>query len=139
MAHATLEEILKKNGYSRTTARSQVFNLLKGQEPQTMQVLVSRAKGSVDRASVYRAVSLFEQLGIVHRINVGWKYKVELTDLFTSHRHHFHCVNCGITQVLPSDQPLEKKISQLSNSIGARAHQHQLEIQGLCLNCLAAK
>jgi Fe2+ or Zn2+ uptake regulation protein len=75
---ATLAALLRKNNSSLTKPRKAVFNLLLSKEPQSMQVLVKRAEGKVDRATVYRTIELFEELGIVHRLNIGWKYKIEL-------------------------------------------------------------
>ena len=65
MHYKTLKALLKKNGSSLTKPRKTVFDLLLNQKPQSMQVLASRAKGRVDRATVYRTIDLFERLGIV--------------------------------------------------------------------------
>ena len=64
---------LKQHGQSLTKPRQVVFAALQGQEPQTMQQLVATCAGQIDRATVYRIVSLFEQLGIVQRLQIGWK------------------------------------------------------------------
>ncbi len=48
-----LSALLKKNGSSLTKPRKFVFDLLLNQEPQTIQVLVRRADGQVDRATIY--------------------------------------------------------------------------------------
>ena len=85
-------EILKKtlvdNGYSLTRARLAVFELLNNNEPQTISQILAKANGLVDRVSVYRNIELFEKLGIVRRIYLGWKYKLELSDKFFAHHHH---------------------------------------------------
>jgi len=135
MHHDNLKAILKKNGSSLTKTRRIVFDLLIGQDPQSMQVLIKRADGKLDRATIYRTVDLFEQLGIVHRLNVGWKYKVELSDLFISHHHHFYCTNCGATFNLSPGTMLEKMIDSTAAKEGFSARSHQLEIYGLCANC----
>src|SRR5437868_2920376 len=103
----TLKTLLKNGGASLTKPRRAVFDLLLGQEPQSMQVLIKRADGKLDRATVYRTVDLFERPGIVHRLNIGWKYKIELSDVFVGHHHHFHCTNCGKTYSLPPNPMLE--------------------------------
>jgi len=132
---ATLKALLKKNNASLTNPRKVVFNLLLSGEPQSMQVLVKRAEGKVDRATVYRTVELFEELGIVHRLNIGWKYKVELSDLFLGHHHHFHCSNCGKTFTLPANPMLETMIDSAVAKEGYSPRSHNLEISGLCSNC----
>jgi Fur family ferric uptake transcriptional regulator len=131
----TLKALLKKNGASLTAPRKVVFDLLLDQEPQSMQVLVKRAEGKVDRATVYRTIELFERLGIVHRLNIGWKYKIELSDVFLGHHHHFHCVNCGKTYTLPANSMLETMIDSAIVKEGFSPRSHNLEIYGLCINC----
>lgn len=88
----------------------------------------------VDRASVYRAVELFERLGIVQRLNMGWKYKLELTDKFAAHHHHLSCNNCGKT-ITMNEASLEKIIESLAREHHFKPTAHQIEIQGLCQAC----
>src|SRR5579859_5743980 len=86
---------LHAQGQSLTRPRRIVFMALQKSEPKTMQQLVSACAGQVDRASVYRSVTLFEKLGIVQRLQIGWKYKLELSDAFQRHHHHLTCLKCG--------------------------------------------
>jgi Fur family transcriptional regulator, ferric uptake regulator len=136
MHQENLKALLKKNGSSLTHTRKLIFNLLLNQKPQSMQVLVKRAGDSVDRATVYRTIELFERLGIVHRLNIGWKYKVELSDIFQGHHHHFYCTNCTKTYSLPGNPMLETMIDSVASKEGYSPRGHQLEIQGLCPSCI---
>jgi len=133
--HDDLAALLKKNGSSLTKPRKFVFDLLLNQEPQTIQVLVRRATDQVDRATIYRTVELFEELGIVHRLNIGWKYKIELSDIFSGHHHHFYCANCQKTYNLPPNSMLETMIDSVTGKEGFSPRGHQLEVHGLCENC----
>lgn len=135
MEYDSLRALLKKGGASLTGPRRTVFDLLYGQEPQSMQVLIKRAEPEVDRATVYRTVELFERLGIVHRLNVGWKYKIELSDLFVGHHHHFHCSKCGTTYSLEPSPMLETMIDTVAAKENFSPRGHQLEIHGVCANC----
>jgi Fur family ferric uptake transcriptional regulator len=126
-------QILKDHGYSVTEARMAVFKALVGQEPMSMHSLIGLAV-EVDRASVYRAIDLFEKLGIVQRLNTGWKYKIELTDRFNDHHHHISCTECGKT-VAMNEQELEQFIEALARQHGFALKSHQIEIQGVCTNC----
>jgi Fur family ferric uptake transcriptional regulator len=135
MHYQTLKVLLKKSGSSLTEPRKIVFDLLLNQKPQTMQVLVGRAGNKVDRASVYRTMELFERLGIVNRLNIGWKYKFELSDVFQEHHHHFHCTNCGTTLSLAPNAMLETMIDTVAAKSGHAARGHQLEVSGLCADC----
>ena len=130
-----LAALLKKNGSSLTKPRKLVFDLLLDREPQTMQVLVQRAASRVNRATIYRTIELFEELGIVHRLNIGWKYKIELSDMFVEHHHHFYCTSCHKTYNLEPNSMLETMIDSLVSKEGFAPRGHQLEIYGLCENC----
>jgi Fe2+ or Zn2+ uptake regulation protein len=129
------EEHLRKHGYSVTKSRQTVFNALANQEAMSMHDILGRLKGSVDRASLYRTVALFEKLGIAHRLQQGWKYKIELTDQFHYHHHHFTCTNCGLIIALREDPTIEASILILAREYGTEPSSHQLEIQGLCPAC----
>ena len=125
--------LLKSAGYSITAARTAVFEALLGHEPLSMHELVERV-GKVDRASVYRAVDLFERLGIVLRLSSGWKYKLELTDKFAEHHHHLTCIRCGRTVAMNEDE-LERLIAELAATHRSKPTAHQIELQGLCQDC----
>ncbi len=129
-----LTQSLKSAGYSLTQARKAVFSALQGHEPQTMHELVASCK-TVDRASVYRIIALFEQLGIVQRLQIGWKYKIELTGSFVHHHHHLSCLQCGKVIALPEDEDLENRLHDLASAQNFLPQDHQLEIRGLCQTC----
>jgi len=129
-----LRNILKAEGSSLTAARRTVFEALLHQEPLTMHQLVERCPG-IDRASAYRTVALFERVGIVQRLQTGWKYKLELADIFHDHHHHATCLRCGRTAILPEDTAVEQRLRQLAKQLGFRSSKHQVELQGYCAEC----
>lgn len=129
-----LANILKQNGLNITDQRQTIFDVLGGCESLSMNELVKKTAGSMDRASVYRNVSTFEKLGIVQRINFGWKYRIELSETFAGHHHHLVCTKC--LTILPIDtRDLEDFIDQVADQHGFMAKTHQIEIQGLCSKC----
>jgi len=130
-----LTETLKKNGYSLTKPRQALFSSLQSGTPRTMRELTLDLSSVMDRASIYRAVALFEELGIVVRVQQGWKYKIELSDIFSPHHHHITCVKCG--KVLSFDEPdgLGNILSQITASSGYTNENHSLEIAGVCPDC----
>ncbi len=129
-----LQKHLKQYSQSLTKPRLAVFLALRGREPQTMQQLVD-ACPAADRASVYRTVALFEKMGVVQRLQIGWKYKLELTDTFSHHHHHMTCLKCG--KVIPFDESpaLEDDLRRIVEAKNFQMQGHQLEIQGLCQAC----
>jgi len=130
-----LVSTLKQEGFSLTKPRQLVFEALQNYEPQTMRELVARCGANLDRASLYRTIALFEQLGIVQRLQIGWKYKLELSDAFSHHHHHFSCVRCGRLIALEEDPSLEARLHELAKAANFVPQDHQLEIRGLCDNC----
>lgn len=132
---ALLRKVLKDSGYSLTQARRTVCDLLWGREPQSMHELTIAAKGFVDRASLYRALELFEKLGLVRRVYIGWKFKVELSDVFTHHHHHISCLGCGKVVAIVEDAQVERLIEDISQRYGFTQPTHQLEVSGYCPMC----
>lgn len=100
-----------------------------------MRELIMACGEQVDRASIYRTIALFEQLGIVKRLQIGWKYKLELSDSFHHHHHHLTCLKCGAVAPLAEDQQLEQRLAHLAKNSNFTMQEHLLEIQGLCLSC----
>ncbi|MDN5274785.1 MAG: Fur family transcriptional regulator [Candidatus Saccharibacteria bacterium] len=129
-------KILRDSNYSATKARLFVFDLLlKATGPQTMHQLIEASKGIIDRVSVYRVIELYEKLGIAQRINIGWKYKIELSDIFLEHHHHMTCLGCGRVIAVKDDPAFEAMINRLGETHGFVLKQHQLEMQGYCDRC----
>lgn len=126
--------MLKTHGHSLTSTRQSVLSAFNDHEPLTMTQLVARIP-QVDRASVYRTVALFESLGILNRLTQGWKYQLELSDLFGHHHHHVTCTSCG--QVVTTAEPaeLEAIITQLAAEVGFTSISHSLELTGICQSC----
>lgn len=138
-AKELLNKILRDNNYSVTSTRQLVFELLRDHEPQSMHDLVVAADGRIDRTSIYRTIDLFERLGIAQRLHIGWKYKLELTDVFSHHHHHISCLSCGKIVAVKEDNEIEALINKLADNYDISADRHQLEIQGYCAKCRAIK
>ncbi len=129
-----LKEYLSSKNFSLSTPRQAIFKALQQSKPLSMLELI-KAVPKVDRASVYRTIALYEKLGIVQRLQIGWKYKLELSDKFSYHHHHAVCSNCGQIVTLKENSQLERKINLLAASQNFAISDHQLEIRGLCSNC----
>lgn len=130
-----LRKILEDGGYKITKGRLHLFRLFHTHhEPQTMAEIVAMSK-EIDRVSVYRIIELYEKLGIVRRITIGWKYRLELSDIFLNHHHHISCLGCGRIVAIKEDDDIENLIKRLGETSGFRQISHQLELQGYCSNC----
>ena len=132
---AQFKDILATNHYHATKTREATFNLLVGSDPQSISQILARAKGTVSRVTIYRNIELFEKIGIVHRIYVGWKYKLELSDQFIAHHHHLSCLNCGAIIDIEDEKHIDEFIYEVSKKYGFQPRRHQFEVDGYCKNC----
>ncbi len=125
---------LKEAGYSVTKTRQMVFRGLLSEEPVTLHELVNRC-AEINRSSVYRTLPLFERLGIVNRIQQGWKYTLELSEAYNTHHHHLTCIRCGATIPIIESEEIEHAIHTLASDSGYSIASHLLEIRGICPKC----
>ncbi len=130
-----LEAALHTYKLSLTKPRQVVFDALQRHEAITMVALIDLCTNEIDRASVYRTVALFEQIGIVQRVQVGWKYLIELSDQFNPHHHHATCNSCGSLIPLAEDDELEGHLDRIAAIHRFQPTMHHLEIHGLCEAC----
>jgi Fur family ferric uptake transcriptional regulator len=114
--------------------RMRMFGMLQNNPALTLKELIKLVKKH-DQVTVYRNIELFEKLGIINRLRLGWHTKIELSDIFQHHHHHIACINCGKVWALKEDKLIEQQIKILAQSKQFKTIDHQLEIRGLCAKC----
>jgi Fur family ferric uptake transcriptional regulator len=130
----TFKNILKTSGYNFTQPRLSVFKIIRDNDPLSISEIIKLIDNRIDRVSVYRIIDIFEKINIIQRVNIGWKYKIELSDQFVDHHHHLICIKCGkIIQM--NETGLESFLEKISKQNNFRTQSHQIEIQGYCSNC----
>lgn len=134
MSSNVIEKALKQHRVSFTKPRKQVYEVLAHSEPLTMQELIASLP-QLDKTTVYRTITLFEGIGVVQRLQIGWKYKLELSNEYQDHHHHITCTSCGQTVALPEDEIIEQRLLALARTQGFEPKDHQLEVRGLCPMC----
>lgn len=128
-----IKSLLKQQGFTATKTRMAVLQTLLALQPASIQQLVAGIPHA-DRATVYRTVDLFVDLGIAKKVYTGFKYRIELGDSFQEHHHHLSCLRCGT--ILDVHTPeIEYAIEQTAANNGFRPIRHDLEISGYCANC----
>lgn len=127
-------DLLKKNGCFETRQRTELFKYLQLSPAVTISKLINDLP-TQDQATVYRNIKLFEQLGIINRLQLGWNSKLELSNQFHDHHHHMTCVNCGKVIAWEEDPSIELRIQTLALKLGFMPQDHQLEVRGLCSDC----
>ena len=128
-----LSNYLKQSGYSVTAPRLVVFEYLDQNDPTTVEAVIAHAVG-IDRASVYRTLALFRQLGVIQDIVASGRRMIELTDAFDTHHHHISCQVCGVLETI-EDVAIEQRLDQIARTKGFAPVRHQIEVSGICANC----
>lgn len=128
-----INQLLKTQGFSNTKTRREVLRALLRMQPATIQQLIS-ALPSVDRATVYRTIDLFVDLGVAKRVATGLEQRIELGDSFQAHHHHLTCLRCGVVIDIHTPE-IESAIEQTALNNVFRPIRHDLEITGYCSRC----
>lgn len=118
----TLEEL----GYKLTKPRLQVLQALEREKSLISARNLHKKITTVDRASVYRTLNIFEKL---HIVNVEILEKEKLYCLADHPHHHIICRKCGYTEEFQCDKREFKKFKNFTNI------HHQLTLTGVCNKC----
>lgn len=134
-------EILKRAGYRVTRARLTVLQVLESEHGHItsadMITEVERIDPAIGRASVFRALDLFTQLGIIRPTYIDTSLTPTYVMMHSGHHHHVICTackrffefeNCG----------LEAMTRSLQEALGVQISGHLLEFYGVCDSCRQA-
>ena len=130
---------LKKSGLKKTEIRTQILMYLLSKSSAISQPeLEKKFKEISDRVTIYRALSAFEEKGIVHKvmdIHGTTRYAIcnESTCDVKNHSDehiHFHCTQCDEITCLE-----DLNIPELNISNSYSIQKINLNIEGVCINC----
>ena len=134
--HSTLH----RAGLRHAEAREQVIELLAA-EPCALSAVEIKAtleaRGRrVGLASIYRALELLSEHGLVERVAVGpglARFERSMPG-GEHHHHHLVCQQCG--RLVAFDDPaLERALSGVSRRLGVRVEHHEVLLRGACEDC----
>ncbi|HVM31066.1 MAG TPA: Fur family transcriptional regulator [Candidatus Limnocylindrales bacterium] len=88
---------------------------------------------SLGRATVFRTLELFNEMGLLERLDLP---NGEHAYVVCAPRHHHHviCSRCGRTSEV-ADLGLEGVLDDASSQTGYQIEDHRLELYGLCPAC----
>ena len=133
---AQLAELLRERGLRATSQRVVMHRLLRDTERHvSAEELLSEASErlpGVSLPTVYATLELFEQLGIVRRVNGGGG--TLLWDTRTDTHHHMICRNCGRIEDLETPLDLERARRSAARA-GFEPDRAEVVVSGLCTNC----
>lgn len=95
-----------------------------------------RTEGTrVGVASVYRALALLSNVGLLQRVPVaGGSARYELVRPGGDHHHHLVCDDCGATTAF-EDDALEQAIGGISRRAAYSVQAHDVTLHGTCPDC----
>jgi Fur family transcriptional regulator, ferric uptake regulator len=130
---------LREAGHRSGGAREAVVALLGRQDCCLSAQEISdklRAGGTdIGQASVYRALELLHELGLVQRVEIGdggSRYEPVLPG--GEHHHHAVCDTCGRVTAF-EDERLERALERLAGRLRHSMSAHEVVIHGDCPRC----
>ena len=135
----SLTNALDEAGYYVTEPRRLVAEMVAERGDHfTALDLVGEAKRrrlGVGRATVFRALELFEELGLVERLDLPTGEHAYVV-CEPTHHHHVICQSCGRgTEV--EDCGIEAVTREIQRRTGYVVDSHRIELFGLCPECAA--
>lgn len=131
---------LARTGHRTTRARRVVAELIDSQYSHfTAADLLDQAEKQrlkVGRASVFRALDLFTELGALERLDLPSGEHAYVACEPEQHHHHVVCRSCG-TSVEVKEGGLQSVVAEIARRSGFQIETHRLELFGLCPGCVA--
>lgn len=123
-------------GHRSSGARQAVIELLADRGGGMIAYEIADGlRGRASSASVYRALGLLVELGLLHAIDLGQgssRYELVLRD--GGHYHHLVCPSCGRTDLF-SDPDLESALERVQHGTPFAIDGHDVVLLGLCPAC----
>jgi Fur family transcriptional regulator, ferric uptake regulator len=139
-AAETIEGV-RAAGHRGGAAQRAVVDLLAREDCcLTAQEIFDRLRGEgrrVSVASVYRALELLSELGLVQRVIVGGSSARFERIAPDNHHHHLVCGDCGRVEKF-SDDRLEQAIHGVASKVGYEVAAHDVVLRGACGECATA-
>lgn len=133
--------LLRRGGHRATPGRVSLLRFLaRAERPLSIGDILSGLGGTLDQATIYRAMEALADAGVVVRVDLGHGHAHY--ELLTGERHHHHvvCVRCGRTEdvALCDVHEIERQILARSR-VFASIERHALEFFGRCSTCARSR
>jgi Fur family ferric uptake transcriptional regulator len=137
-ALSELTERLRRQSRKITGPRKAILDILrKHSHPLTnREILAAMPESHCDLATIYRAMHLLEDLGMVKQFDFGDGIaRFELVgDGGDAHHHHLVCTRCA--HVVELDECFSDEIEKrIADKNGFKSVTHKLEFFGICPDC----
>jgi Fe2+ or Zn2+ uptake regulation protein len=124
-------------GYRLTAPRRAVADLINEYDghftAQELEDAARRRRLGISRATLFRALDLLAELGVVERIDLP-NGEHAYVPCARAHHHHVICSRCGRTTEV-EDCGVSGAVAEIARRSGYRIDTHRLELYGLCAHC----
>jgi Fur family ferric uptake transcriptional regulator len=129
---------IRKRGFRVTPQRQLILDAIcEGEGHTTFDEIYARVQAkapAINRATVYRALDFFRELGLIFAAEIGGHTGYEIA---SKPHHHLVCRCCGKVEDL-TDYHFHDLSAHLLEEHGFKAELDHLAIPGLCSKCLKA-
>ena len=132
---------LYERGYKMTPQRKQILQIFV-EHPEHLSAedvygILREQDSEIGLATVYRALDLLSELGILVKIDFGdgcARYELNTADPNIHHHHHLICVKCK--KVIEfEDDLLDNLEATISKKSGFQILNHEVKFFGYCKDC----
>jgi Fur family ferric uptake transcriptional regulator len=131
------EDLLVKHNLKKTAPRLRVLSMLASKNVATSQPDLESVLDGIDRVTLYRILSAFEEKGIIHKVfdlNGTANYALCSSNCEENHHHdehlHFNCTICNNVYCLD-----DLSIPELTLPPGFKSEGFTLYATGVCPKC----
>ena len=132
---------LKQAGHRLTQARLTILAILEAERGHITSAgiltKVKQVNPAIGRASIFRTLDLFTQLGIVRPTYIDTSLTPTYVLMHGGHHHHVICTHCS-RFIEFEDCGLETLAQNLERRLDIKISGHLLEFYGVCQPCLAS-
>jgi Fur family ferric uptake transcriptional regulator len=129
---------LDQAGHRLTEPRRTVASAIEARAGHfTAASILADARGrqpGIGRATVFRALDLFQDIGVVERIDLPSGVHAYVTCQPELHHHHVVCSRCGRTAEI-DDRGIRAISRKIAKRTGYRIESHRMELFGTCPTC----
>ena len=125
---------LENRGYKPTARRMAIADLLEQKHEGFTIEALSKELPSVGRATLYRTIKLFLEVGIVCKVATMDGARVYSLSRVDHHHHHYVCVECGAVEEFNA-ATVERTLNAISAEFRGEVVDHRFELYVNCGHC----
>jgi Ferric uptake regulator family. len=135
-----IKENLKQKGFKLTTQRRAILDVIienreKHLSSEEIYDLVKEKYPEIGLATVYRTLQLFDELGVIYKLNFDdGRSRYELYHNEDHQHHHLICLKCGSVIEMEEDL-LENLEDAIENTKNFQIVDHNVKFFGYCSKC----